>query len=85
MNVYKYPFGLGDRVSRPTPLLTSSLLRQLPLAREEEPWEQGKESSQTPSPGPALGPGRMRLGGGSLPWRGLQVWWGIRHVSQVVS
>lgn len=69
MNVYKYRFSLGDRVSRPTPLPTSPLLHQLPLAPEEEPWGQGKESSQTPPPGPSLGPGGMRLGGSWLPWR----------------
>lgn len=57
MNVYKYHFGLGDRVSRPTPWPTSSLLRQLSLAQEENP-RNGKESSQTLSPVPSLGRGR---------------------------
>lgn len=58
MNVYKYHFGLGDRVSRPTPWPTPSFLRQLSLAQEENP-RNGKESSQTLSPVPSLGGGRI--------------------------
>ena len=44
MNVYKYHFNLGDRVSRPTPWPTSSHLHQLPLAQEAGPWKQGRKA-----------------------------------------
>lgn len=60
MNVYKYRFDLGDSVSRPTPWPTLSLLHQLPLAQEEGPQKPGKENSQTLSPEPSLGLGRVR-------------------------